>query len=74
MLLNREETVWAGNILMAQYIPEVMKKVAARRLFNVTSLGESVIVTACVSEYVSLKNVAQDKVEVLSLEDLILGE
>ena len=72
--LNRGETVWAGNILMAQYIPEVMKKVAARRLFNVTSLGESVIVTACVSEYVSLKSVEQDKVEILSLEDLILGE
>ena len=72
--LNRTETVWAGNVLMAQYIPEVIKKVAARRLFNVTSLGERVIVTASVSEYVSLKNVDQDKVEILSLEDLILGE
>lgn len=73
MLLNRKETVWAGNILMAQYIPEVMKKVAARRLFNVKSIGQDTIVTACVSEYVSLKNVDQDEVTVLSLEDLILG-
>ena len=30
-------------------------------------------VTASVSEYVALKNVKQDKIEVLSLEDLILG-
>jgi Fe-S oxidoreductase len=72
--LNRVETVWAGNILMAQYIPDVMKKVAQRRLFNVKSIGEKVIVTASVSEYVSLKSVEQNEIEVLSLEDLILGE
>ena len=73
MLLNREETVWAGNILMAQYMPEVMKKVAARRIFNAKTIGANTIVTASVSEYVSLKSVAED-VQILSLEDLILGE
>ena len=72
--LNRAETVWAGNILMAQYLPDVMKKVAARRLLNVKSIGEKALVTACVSEYVSLKSVDQDEIEILSLEDLILGE
>ena len=74
MLLNKEETVWAGNILMAQYMPEVIKKVSARRLSNVTSIGQKVMVTASVSEYTALKNVDQDDVEILSLEDLILGE
>lgn len=73
MLLNRAETVWAGNILMAQYMPEVIKKVAERRIFNATSVGANAIVTACVSEYVSLKAVAKD-VEIISIEDLILGE
>ena len=73
MLLNREETVWAGNILMAQYMPEVMKQVAARRIFNATTIGANTIVTASVSEYASLKAVAEC-VEILSLEDLILGE
>ena len=73
MLLNRAETVWAGNILMAQYMPEVVKLVAKRRIFNATSIGANAIVTASVSEYVSLKAVAED-VEILSLEDLILGE
>ena len=71
--LNRGETVWAGNILMAQYLPDVMVKVAERRIFNATSIGESTIVTASVSEYTALKSVAQDKVAILSLEDLILG-
>jgi Fe-S oxidoreductase len=74
MLLNRAETVWAGNILMAEYMPDVIKKVAARRLENVKSIGESIIVTASVSEYTALKSVEQSDVEVLSIEDLILGE
>ena len=73
MHLNRAETVWAGNILMAQYIPDVMKLVAERRIFNAKSLGENTIVTTCVSEYVSLKNAESDDVQILSLEDLILG-
>lgn len=74
MLLNRKETVWAGNILMSQYLPEIIKKVAARRIFNATSIGAKTIVTASVSEYAALKSVEQEDVEILSLEDLILGE
>lgn len=73
MLLNRAETVWAGNILMAQYMPDVIKKVAARRIFNAHSIGAKTIVTACVSENVSLKAACED-IEIISLEDLILGE
>lgn len=73
MLLNRKETVWAGNLLMAEYMPEVMRAVAERRIFNAQSIGETVMVTASVSEYASLKAVAQNDVEILSLEDLILG-
>lgn len=73
MLLNRAETVWAGNILMAQYMPDVIKLVSERRIFNATSIGADTIVTACVSEYVALNNVEQDKVKIISIEDLILG-
>ncbi len=74
MLLNKNETVWAGNILMAQYMPAVMLEVAKRRIFNATSIGAKTIVTASVSEYAALKSVDQDEVEILSIEDLILGE
>ena len=73
MLLNRAETVWAGNILMAQYMPNVIKLVSERRIFNATSIGADTIVTACVGEYVALNNVEQDKVKIISIEDLILG-
>lgn len=73
MLLNRGETVWAGNILMAEYMPEIIKMVAERRIFNAKSIGAKAIVTASVSEYASLKAAASD-IEIISLEDLILGE
>lgn len=72
MLLNRKETVFAGDILMAQYMPEIIKTVAKRRLFNAESIGAKTIVTASVSEYVALKSVESD-IEILSIEDLILG-
>ena len=74
LFLNRKETIWAGNLLMAEYIPDVIAEVAVRRIFNAESIKENVIVTACVSEYAALKSVNQDKVEILSIEDLILGE
>ena len=72
MLLNRGETVWAGNILMAQYLPKVIQKVAERRIFNAQTIGIDTIVTASVSEYAALKAAAKD-VQILSIEDLILG-
>ena len=73
MLLNRTETVLAGDLLMACYMPDVMLQVSERRIFNAKSVGATVIVTASVAEYVSLKKVAQNDVEIVSIEDLILG-
>ena len=71
--LNRAETVFAGNILMAQYMPEVMKLVAERRIFNAKAVGGKAIVTASVAEYTALKAVEQSEVEIYSIEDLILA-
>lgn len=73
MLLNRKETVWAGNILMASYMPDVMKKVASRRIFNARTIGKKSIVTASVGENAALKGAGETDVEILSLEDLILA-
>lgn len=73
MLLCRDETVWAGNILMAEWMPEVIREVAARRIFNATSVGANAMVTACVGEYTALSSAAPDGFSVISLEELILG-
>ncbi len=73
MLCNRKDTMWAGNILMREWMSEVMDKVALARIFNAKCVNADTIVTASVSEYVSLKAVEKD-VKVISIEELILGE
>ena len=72
MLCNRKDTMWAGNILMREWMADVMDKVALARIFNAKCVNADTIVTASVSEYVSLKSV-ESNVEILSIEDLILG-
>ena len=73
MLCNRKDTMWAGNILMKEWMPDVMLRVAQDRINNAKGVKADTIVTASVSEYASLKAVAQDEVKILSLEELILG-
>ena len=72
--LNRKETVWAGSPLMARYLPDVVKKIAARRIEDARRIGIKTLVTASVAENTALKSVAQEDVEILSLEDLLLNE
>ena len=74
MHLNRKETIFAGNVLMAQYMPDVIRNVAKRRIFNAKSIGAKAIVTASVSEYAALSGVEQNEIEIISLDDLILGK
>lgn len=73
MLCNGADTMWAGNLLMAQWMPKVMNAVAQNRIQNAKGVGADTIVTASVSEYASLKAVQQEDVKILSLEELILA-
>ncbi|MBE6607985.1 MAG: (Fe-S)-binding protein [Ruminococcaceae bacterium] len=72
MLVHGKDTMWAGNILMAQWMPKVINGVALDRINNAKGVKADAIITASVSEYVSLKAVAED-VEIISVEELILG-
>ena len=72
MLLNRKDTNWAGSILMAQYMPEVMKKVAQERIRNAQCVNANKIVTASPAEYAMLKSVCPEGFEIISFEGLIL--
>ena len=73
MLLNRDDTNWAGSLLMAEYKPDVMDKVAKERIRNATAMHYNTMVTASVSEYARLKSVCPADFTVLSLEELILA-
>ncbi|MCM1188179.1 MAG: (Fe-S)-binding protein [bacterium] len=74
MLCHGRDTMWAGNLLMREWMPEAMTKVAKNRIENAKSVHADTIVTASVSEYASLKAVEQDEVKITALEELILGE
>ena len=74
MLCNGKDTMWAGNILMREWMPNVMLRVASDRIKKAKGVKADIIVTASVSEYASLKEVAQDDVKIIALEELILGK
>ncbi len=73
MLNNRKDTMWAGDLLMATYMPKVIKQVSADRWFNAKNVGADTIVTACASEYAALKNAAEEGKTVLSVAELVLS-
>lgn len=73
MLCYGKDTMWAGNLLMAQWMPEVIKQVSTDRINNAKGVCADTIVTASVSEYAALKNAGDQGVAIVSLEELILG-
>lgn len=74
MLCNGKDTMWAGNLLMKEWMSDVIDAVAQGRINNAKGVGADTIVTASVSEYAALKAVKQSDVKILSIEEFILGE
>ena len=74
MLCNGKDTMWAGNLLMKEWMSSVIDDVAMGRIRNAKGVGADTIVTASVSEYAALKAVDQKDVKIISIEELILGE
>lgn len=72
MLLNGKDTVLAGNLIMNEYMPEVMAEVARRRWFNAGNANAKILVTADVAEYVQLLAGKPEKAELLTLEEAVL--
>lgn len=72
MLCHGAQTMWAGNLLMQQWLKNVIVEVAKCRIQNAKGVGAKTIVTASVSEYAALKAAAEKDVEILSIEELIL--
>ncbi len=73
MLLNKEHTMLAGNLIMNEYIPEVIEKVAKNRWFNAANapIKAKTLVTASTSEYVMLKATKPEDMELLKIEEVI---
>ncbi len=71
MLLHGKQTMLAGNLIMNEYIPDVMKLVASNRIENALHVGAHTLVTSCPAEYVLLSENANNRIEVITLEEAI---
>ena len=72
MLLNKNYTVLAGNLIMNEYMPEVMEKVAEARWTNAKNMDTKVLVTASPAEYALLKKTKPEDIELKKLEEVVL--
>lgn len=71
MLLNKKATVLAGNLLMNEYMPNVMKMVAENRWINAKNMNCTCVVAQSPAEYYMLKSVKPDDMEILTIEEAI---
>lgn len=72
MLLNGKDTMLAGNLIMNEYMPDVMKTVAEDRWINARNMNAKTVVTANPAEYAMLKNTKPEDIELLTIEEAVL--
>ena len=71
MLCNRRDTMLAGNLIMNEYMPLVMRRVALDRWTNAKNVGAKIVVTESPAEYALLAATKPEGLDVLSLEEAI---
>ena len=72
MLLCKEHTVLAGNLIMNEYMPNVMKSIAEARWINAANMDTKILVTECFAEYELLKATKPEGIELMKLEEVVL--
>ncbi len=72
MLLNREHTMLAGNYVMNNYMPDVIRKVAENRWINAKNVDAAIVVTASPAEYEMLSATKPEGIELMKLEEAVL--
>ncbi len=73
MLLCKEHTQLAGNLIMNEYMGGVIERVAAERWNNAKNIGAVNLVTADVAEYAMLNKVKPEGMELFKLEEVVLS-
>ena len=71
MLLNRRDTMLAGNLIMNEYMPLVMQRVAADRWTNAKNVGAKILVTESPAEYALLAKTKPADMTVVTIEEAI---
>ena len=71
MLLNKEYTMLAGNLIMNEYMPKVIETVAENRWINAKNANAKVLVCASTAEYVMLSKTMPEGIELKKLEEVV---
>ena len=72
MLLIGKEANLAGHLIMAEYMPDVIKAVAINRWIDAGNMGCTTLITEDPSEYVALKNTCPEGFRVIAIEEMIM--
>lgn len=72
MLLNRKDTMLAGNLIMNEYMGETIEQVAKDRWINALNMNTKALVTECPAEYVMLKKTKPVNIELMTIEEAVL--
>ena len=72
MLLNGKDTMLAGNLIMNEYMGDVMNRVAKDRWINARNMNAKTVVTANPAEYVMLKATQPEDIELVTVEEAVL--
>lgn len=71
MLLNKEYTMLAGNLIMNEYMPGVIEAVASNRWTNAKNANAEVLVTASTAEYVMLSKTKPEDIRLKKIEEVV---
>ena len=71
-LMNGKDTMFAGSLLMHEYMPLQMEKVASTRWKNAGGVGAKTVVTESPCEYEMLKMTQPDGFNVITVEEMVL--
>ena len=72
ILLNRQYTMLAGNLIMNEYMPNVIKMVAENRWTNAKNANAEILVTSSPAEYMMLNSTKPEGIELITIEEAVL--
>ncbi len=71
MLLNREHTMLAGHLIMNEYMPSVIEKVAESRWNNAMNVNAETVVTSSVADYIMLEKTKPEGIVLKTIEEVV---
>jgi len=71
MLIFGKDTMLAGNLIMNEYMPQVMKEVAEARWANAKNMNAETVVTECPAEYEMMLLTKPNDIDLKTVEEVV---